>query len=282
MSVFAIFPKTLQDRAAFCFLITCITSVYFFEVFVVLPKLNCYLTFLWYFQSACGLYTILNIFGNLILMMKNDSSVVKVILPSNLMPGWKFCSTCEANTPPRSFHCDVCQYCVLRRDHHCTFSGSCVGFNNTRYFLALLLHMFLGCLYAAVLNTMFIWNFLSGFSLKTAVMYIFPFVFWILGYLDTKTTVWSFLSVVCTLGGIFVGILLYIHVTQALRNQTTYETNVSKEMKYDLGWRRNLVEVLGPHWILVWLWPTIVSKLPGVGIHFMTEAEYKLNSNKCK
>jgi palmitoyltransferase len=40
---------------------------------------------------------------------------------------WKLCVVCEAVTPPRAWHCNVCNICILKREHHCMFVGYCVG-----------------------------------------------------------------------------------------------------------------------------------------------------------
>jgi len=40
---------------------------------------------------------------------------------------WKLCVVCEAVTPPRAWHCNICNVCVLKREHHCMFVGYCVG-----------------------------------------------------------------------------------------------------------------------------------------------------------
>lgn len=66
-------------------------------------------------------------------------------------PG-QVCKTCLLLKPARSKHCSVCKRCVSRMDHHCVFINNCVGYNNTHYFLLLLLSTAWLTLYGAILG----------------------------------------------------------------------------------------------------------------------------------
>ncbi|KAL4886994.1 essential cytoplasmic protein Ctr86 [Aspergillus karnatakaensis] len=66
-------------------------------------------------------------------------------------PGHR-CSTCEFLKPARSKHCSHCKGCISRQDHHCVWLTNCVGLNNYRYFLSLLLSLSIMLVYGSWLG----------------------------------------------------------------------------------------------------------------------------------
>ena len=65
---------------------------------------------------------------------------------------WKFCETCNIYRPPRSKHCRACNNCVLEFDHHCPWTGGCVGKRNYAYFLRFLVSVTVFVLFTFVLS----------------------------------------------------------------------------------------------------------------------------------
>uniref|UniRef100_UPI00398EAC63 putative palmitoyltransferase ZDHHC13 isoform X2 n=1 Tax=Pristiophorus japonicus TaxID=55135 RepID=UPI00398EAC63 len=53
-----------------------------------------------------------------------------------------FCTMCLIRKPLRSKHCDVCDCCVAKYDHHCLWIASCIGAWNQRYFVSFLFFLF--------------------------------------------------------------------------------------------------------------------------------------------
>jgi hypothetical protein len=79
---------------------------------------------------------------------QNHENHVKVFPYDNLLfiPNI-YCRTCKFTKPAWSKHCNVCNVCVGRHDHHCTslfnadqgiWIGNCVGYSNTHLFLLFL------------------------------------------------------------------------------------------------------------------------------------------------
>ncbi|RUS75555.1 hypothetical protein EGW08_016680 [Elysia chlorotica] len=52
---------------------------------------------------------------------------------------YRFCDFCEITQPMRAKHCEDCNRCVRKFDHHCPWLEACVGERNHRYFWMFLL-----------------------------------------------------------------------------------------------------------------------------------------------
>ena len=74
---------------------------------------------------------------------------------------YKYCGTCSIIRPLRSSHCNDCNNCVERNDHHCPWIGNCVGKRNYIYF------------YLFVLSFSFILLYLIGFCIAHLWKYLY-------------------------------------------------------------------------------------------------------------
>ena len=53
------------------------------------------------------------------------------------------CPYCQVLRTPRSRHCNICNKCCERFDHHCPWTNNCVGIKNHNSFMAFLTSLML-------------------------------------------------------------------------------------------------------------------------------------------
>ena len=63
---------------------------------------------------------------------------------------FRLCKKCNEVKPPRTHHCSICQTCVMRMDHHCPWTGNCIGLKNYKYFICFLFWTIMACLHVAI------------------------------------------------------------------------------------------------------------------------------------
>ena len=178
------------------------------------------------------------------------------------------------NTPPRSTHCHICDVCVLRRDHHCMFSGGCVGHANQRYFFSLLVALVIGAVYCNYLNMDYTLELLGGVSFSSMLTVVLPLLAWSVGLAGRETFVISLIASTCLVGLFLFAAMLAYHTRNVLRAQTCVE--VARGVRdYDRGWRANLEAVFGARWYVAWVTPLVPSALPGNGVEFERKYRYE-------
>ena len=264
-----VFPKKISDRLCVTFAICELWVEGLFELLIILPRLYPEATTTYWLSVMLGLFLFVNVLGNLIMAMCTDISTGSNVLPSVLKPSWSYCHMCMQNSPPRSYHCYQCDVCVLKRDHHCLFIGSCVGHANQRYYLMSIMYISIGALYANYLNIDFAMeSFTENLSWKTLLASFTPLFGWLFGLTQSTSFFISFQSGTCVFGFVAFTILFIYHMRLTLRGQTTHEIRRIRDRSYDLGILDNIQEALGTRWYLVWIFPLIVSPLPSDGLHF--------------
>ena len=193
---------------------------------------------------------------------------------SPLFSDWRYCESCESNSPPRSFHCSACDRCILKRDHHCMFTGKCVGHFTYRNYIYLLFYCWLEALFAAFFCHEYTWTLLGDVSFKNLFSAVFPMVMFVFGILDFYTTYVTLMSTITTGFSIFLTLLGIYHSKHVIHGLTTYERRHGI-YKYDLGWKKNVENTFGKNWKVSWLFPFIPSPLPGNGLQFDTSDTYE-------
>ncbi|XP_063824480.1 palmitoyltransferase ZDHHC6-like [Ostrinia nubilalis] len=166
----------------------------------------------------------------------------------------QFCNVCNGYKAPRSHHCRKCGRCVMKMDHHCPWINCCVGHRNHCYFVIFLGSATIGCLQAAIVLTICVYQVINRIANIQSRTERDPAI-----YLTVSTFVLTLLALGMALGVVLaVGALLYIQVRSIFRNRTTIEDWIMEKAvgrrviggvapfmyPYDLGWRRNATLVI--------------------------------------
>lgn len=270
-------PRTMTDAFAMSLTFGLIPIAYLHGVFYVAPSLyptsDSYLkeeareqNASTYRMHVCAMtYLLVVLVWDLVLTMVTDSSCSSISLPEMSQPGWNHCPFCKQFVPPRAFHCLTCRKCILRRDHHCFFVGQCIGYKNHRYFTLFLFHTLVASLYALVLSFTLVFKLSGGFSLVVLGATIFPILGWLLQIVEVSVVV-MLLSSLCVLVVALSSVMLAVTLWHLYHGQTFWEAR--RNIRKSGQWRRNVDDVMGSRWWIIWLCPFIPSPLPADGTHY--------------
>jgi palmitoyltransferase ZDHHC9/14/18 len=68
----------------------------------------------------------------------------------------KFCRTCLNAKDMRVYHCPDCGLCILRHDHHCPWLSTCIGLNNHKHFIILIIINLVFFIYNTIVLAVFV------------------------------------------------------------------------------------------------------------------------------
>ncbi|CAM9262645.1 unnamed protein product, partial [Chrysoparadoxa australica] len=126
-----------------------------------------------------------------------------------------YCVTCHIVRPPRTKHCRHCNNCTINFDHHCPWTGNCVGKRNYRWFFFFISSVTLGSGFVCALSLLQIaaryhqgpqLSILEAPTMVVGSEYVSPI-----------------LALWCLVVFLLVGSLLLFHIYLQTRGQTTNE-----------------------------------------------------------
>ena len=279
-----IWPRTFSDLVSMTFILMIVPLLYWFELWVVLPELYEFGSLPYIVHFLLGNFIMLNIVGNFTYIVFCDTSTSRGIMPisaANTKDGWKLCASCITLAPPRSWHCLICDICILKRDHHCIFTGCCIGHYNHRYFVMFLLYLFIATVYSFGFNNTFIWSRIHFEFPMSIVKIIFPLAIFVFGFDGSVDQFYLMMYIVSVVGMLYVGVLCIYHFSLVFNGNVANESNKRIHL-YDLGWKQNIKEVLGERWYLTFLLPYTTSQLPHNGVIWDTSSSWQNSNSKSK
>ncbi|CEG35612.1 DHHC-type Zn-finger proteins [Plasmopara halstedii] len=69
---------------------------------------------------------------------------------------YTYCDHCDSYRPEGALHCLKCRVCIEEYDHHCPWTGKCIGKGNVHFFYIWLLFLVLAFVYEVIEFTMYL------------------------------------------------------------------------------------------------------------------------------
>ncbi|GMR30636.1 hypothetical protein PMAYCL1PPCAC_00831, partial [Pristionchus mayeri] len=267
--LYKLVPSQTQDMISMGIFVFLLPLGFLFEMFVVVGDFYTPWSSDWLLRVGIltGLYA--NCIINYVLMVRTGPNGRNTVLPNTVQAGFRFCHSCRAQSPPRAYHCPVCDSCAFRRDHHCSFGAVCVGHFNQRYFLAAVVSLWIITATVVVYNWPWLSSRMGNFSVVQWWQILVPHLALVLR-LISFTQFFSVLVMSFSLVTfLFVTYLLTAQIFCLARGQTRVEYLLEVHA-YQLGFFQNMKSALGPNWLLGMAIPFLPLRLPSAGLHFQT------------
>ena len=137
---------------------------------------------------------------------------------------------CHVFKPERCHHCSTCNRCVLNMDHHCPWINNCVGFNNRKLFLLLLIYVLSTVYFILITMAKTVYDTFEYLFVTKIDVELYPALLILSIYLF------------CMIFSFVLTMFVKFHIGLMLHNSTTIES-MDKKIKgfpYDVGLDLNL------------------------------------------
>jgi len=271
-------PHETQDQIASIIVFVVLPLGFLFELFVILPSYHPLFSEGWTMRvvvlSLLGLNAYLNIYKMISIGPNGKNSQ----LPAIIKPGFRYCHDCKLNVPQRSFHCPVCDKCIFRRDHHCSFGAVCIGHFNQRYFIAAILQFWIISITVTSWNWHWMWSQLGGYNGTRLWILVIPHIAWFFRALSMfdflSVMVFVFSATVLFFNTYLVGSQMFCIV----RGQTRVEYLMDIHA-YNVGVYANFRQIMGRRWPLALVSPFFASPLDSDGLSFPVRESLSVHNN---
>lgn len=238
--------QRLYGMSFIIFVLLIIFSIHFTYVFLIFwPKLPDWLAVLVLLSHYTGFSMLLVSFYQCVM---TDPGLVP--------PNWgfymgdetkrrRYCKMCNVWKPDRTHHCSICNRCILNMDHHCPWINNCVGFYNRKFFIQLLLYVYVVLGLIACTSWKDIYD-------RLLMAVCDPRHVSLGSYAKDGVVIVMYLMTVMLM--VTLTNFIKFHVKLVMDNYTTIENlerDEGAKSKFDIGKRRNLEQVMGAS---PWFW----------------------------
>ncbi|UJR07683.1 hypothetical protein I4U23_011969 [Adineta vaga] len=173
----------------------------------------------------------------------------------------RYCFTCQCIKPDRAHHCSVCGKCVLKYDHHCPWTNSCISYANYKFFVLFLGWALIFCSYVAATSMEYFIQFWQDINSAKSPSGRFHLLF---------------LFFASVMFAISVSSLFFYHLFLTGKNRTTLESfrapifaDGPQKDGFNLGCKQNFQEIFGQDLLRAFI---PISTTRGDGVHYQVNS----------